>query len=69
MKNVVGEFTWEGPGADGPLRVRRLADEEGEDLTSLVDRARVFRSLDELNQTLQAALGESVTLVEADNIH
>ena len=50
---------------DGSFQVSRLTDENGNDVTYLVERGTTFRGIAELEAVLAAELGSPVAIVEA----
>ena len=51
-------------GADGTFQVIGLEDDEGNDLTDLVDQGRHFNNMDELKQAILKSISERLTVTE-----
>ena len=51
-------------GAGGTFQVVSLIDDEGNDLTFLIDLDRYFRSMDELKQTILQQISQHLTVDE-----
>jgi hypothetical protein len=51
-------------GADGTFQVIGLEDDEGNDLTDLVDHGRHFNNMDELKQAILKSISERLTVTE-----
>jgi hypothetical protein len=51
-------------GADGTFQVIGLEDDEGNDLTDLVDQGRHFNNMDELKQAILKSISERLTVSE-----
>jgi len=56
--------TAERAGAGGTFQVTHLEDDEGNDLTYLVEQGRHFRDMDELRTAILQAIAERLTVVE-----
>jgi hypothetical protein len=52
-------------GADGTFQVIGLEDDEGNDLTDLIDQGRHFNNMDELKQAILKSISERLTITEA----
>ena len=52
-------------GGGGRFQVVSLIDDEGNDLTFLIDLDHYFRSMDELKQTILQRISEHLTVDEA----
>jgi hypothetical protein len=51
-------------GADGTFQVIGLEDDEGNDLTDLIDQGRHFNNMDELKQAILKSISERLTVTE-----
>jgi hypothetical protein len=51
-------------GAGGTFQVANLKNDEGKDLTPLIDQGRHFRSLEELKQAILEAIADRLTITE-----
>jgi type I restriction enzyme S subunit len=51
-------------GADGIFQVIGLEDDEGSDLTDLIDQGRHFNNMDELKQAILKSISERLTVTE-----
>jgi hypothetical protein len=57
--------TGESAGAGGTFQVIELEDDDGNDLTDLVDQGRHFNNMDELKQAILKSISERLTVTEA----
>ena len=64
IKPFLDRETSEQAGVGGTFQVVSLIDEEGNDLTFLIDLDRYFRSMDELKQTILQQISEHLTVEE-----
>jgi hypothetical protein len=51
-------------GADGTFQVIGLEDDEGNDLTDLIDQGRHFNNMNELKQAILKSISERLTVTE-----
>jgi hypothetical protein len=51
-------------GADGTFQVIGLKDDEGNDLTDLIDQGRHFNNMGELKQAILKSISERLTVTE-----
>jgi hypothetical protein len=59
--------TSEGAGAGGTFQVVSLEDDEGNDLTALVDQGKHFHSIDELKQAVVAGFAARLEVTEEED--
>jgi type I restriction enzyme, S subunit len=59
--------TGEGAGAGGTFQVVGLEDDEGNDLTDLVDQGVHFHSIDELKQAIVKGFATRLEVTEEDS--
>jgi type I restriction enzyme S subunit len=64
IKAFLDRETDERAGAGGPFQVVSLIDDEGNDLTFLIDLNRYFKSMDELKRTILQQISEHLTVEE-----
>jgi hypothetical protein len=67
MWSIEAELDWETGqhgGADGTFQVIGLEDDEGNDLTDLIDQGRHFNNMDELKQAILKSISEHLTVTE-----
>jgi type I restriction enzyme S subunit len=64
IKAFLDRETGKRAGAGGTFQVVSLMDDEGNDLTFLIDLDRYFRSMDELKQTILQQISEHLTVEE-----
>ena len=65
IKAFLDRDTSKQAGVGGTFQVVSLIDDEGNDLTFLIDLDRNFRSMDELKQTILQQISEHLTVDEA----
>ena len=64
IKAFLDRETGERAGAGDRFQVVSLIDDEGNDLTFLIDLDRYFRSMDELKRTILQQISEHLTVEE-----
>jgi type I restriction enzyme, S subunit len=64
IKAILDRETSEGTGVGGTFQVVSLIDDEGNDLTYLIDLDRHFTSMDELKRTILREISEHLTVDE-----
>ena len=62
MWTIKAELDWE---TGGTFQVIDLEDDDGNDLTDLVDQGRHFNNMEELKQAILKSISERLTVTEA----
>ena len=68
MWSIKAELDWETgerAGAGGTFQVIELEDDDGNDLTDLVDQGHHFNNMEELKQAMLKSISERLTVTEA----
>ena len=68
MWSIKAELDWEigeRAGAGGTFQVIELEDDDGNDLTDLVDQGHHFNNMEELKQAILKSISERLTVTEA----